>query len=138
MKKFDSFLISDVSSSSRLSTSSSSSLSIHHQESSAVSLPLSLCNCKELNVDLFSPHHQESSADSFSPSQCDHKEMNVDFFPSPHQELSVSSDTDFTNPYPPNSLREKVEGLRWVAFNSLQLKQFENGVEYIESDLQGE
>src|SRR5260370_35190648 len=111
MKKANSFLISNVISSTRLHTSSLSS---------------------------FSFHCQESSADSLSPSHCDHKETNADFFSSPHQESSASFDADPTNLDPPNSSSERKKGLKWAAFNDLSMKQFESRVECMVLALQGE
>src|SRR5260370_36522450 len=87
---------------------------------------------------LFYIHHQEMSAASLSPSHCTHKESNADSDSSPRQESSVSSKTDSTNFHLPDSLREEREDRKWAAFSGASLEQFEDRVEYVESDLQGE
>ena len=111
IKKADSPLVLNVTNKLEVNTSSPPSFSIHHQEMSAVSLSPSHCTCKE------------SNADSDSP---------------PCQELSVSSKTDSTNSYLPDSPMEERDGGKWAAFSGVSLEQFEDGVEYVESDLQGE
>src|SRR5260370_6212041 len=75
---------------------------------------------------------------SLSPSHCTCKELNADSDSPPHQESSASSKTDSTNSYLPDSLMEERDGGKWAAFSGASLEQFEDGVEYIESDLQGE
>ena len=52
--------------------------------------------------------------------------------------MSASSETDSTNFHLPDSSREEREDRKWAAFSGASLEQFEDGVEYIESDLQGE
>src|SRR5260370_14940318 len=86
----------------------------------------------------FSIHCQEMSAVSLSPSHCTHKESNADSDSPPHQESSASSETDSTNSYLPDSLMEEKDGGKWAIFSVNLLEQFEDGVEYIESNLQGE
>src|SRR5260370_34253869 len=83
-------------------------------------------------------HRQETSAASLSPSHCTCKESNAASDSSPCQELSVSSETDSTNFHLPDSSREEREDRKWAAFSGASLGQFEDGVEYVKSDLQGE
>src|SRR5260370_6637632 len=83
-------------------------------------------------------HCQEMSVASLSPSHCTHKESNADSDSSPRQESSVSSETDSTNFHLPDSLREEREDRKWAACSGASLEQFEDRVEYVESDLQGE
>src|SRR5260370_10571215 len=78
------------------------------------------------------------SAASLSPSHCTRKELNADSDSSPSQELSASSKTDSTNFHLPDSLREEREDRKWATFSGASLEQFEDGVEYVELDLQGE
>src|SRR5260370_27739136 len=75
---------------------------------------------------------------SLSPSHCTCKELNADSDSPPHQESSASSKTDSTNSYLSDSLMEERDGGKWVAFSGTLLEQFEDGVEYVELDLQGE
>src|SRR5260370_39811411 len=91
-----------------------------------------------LSLPSFSIHHQEMSVASLSPSCCTCKESNVDSDSSPCQELSASSKTDSTNSHLPNSLMEERDDRKWATFSGALLEQFEDRVEYIESDLQGE
>src|SRR5260370_28615698 len=111
IRKADSPLVSNVINKLEVNTSSPPSFSIHCQEMSVVSLSPSHCTCKE------------SNADSDSP---------------PHQESSVSSKTDSTNSYLSDSPMEERDGRKWAAFSGALLEQFEDGMEYIELDLQGE
>src|SRR5260370_10070153 len=78
------------------------------------------------------------SAVPLSPSNCACKESNVDSDSPPHQELSASSKTDSTNSYLPDSLMEERDGGKWATFSGVLLEQFEDRVEYVELDLQGE
>src|SRR5260370_13748618 len=91
-----------------------------------------------LSLSSFYIHCQETSAASLSPSHCTCKELNVDSDSSPCQESSASSETDSTNFHLPDSSREEREDRKWAAFSGASLEQFEDGVEYVESDLQGE
>src|SRR5260370_40416365 len=75
---------------------------------------------------------------SLSPSHCTHKESNADSDSPPCQELSASSKTDSTNSYLSDSPMEERDGRKWAAFSGTLLEQVEDGMEYIESDLQGE
>src|SRR6266478_2663833 len=91
-----------------------------------------------LSLPSFSIHCQETSVASLSPSCCTHKESNADSDSSPHQELSVSSETDSTNSHLPDSSMEERDDREWAAFSGALLEQFEDRVEYVEPDLQGE
>src|SRR5260370_15960753 len=90
------------------------------------------------SVPSFSIHCQETSAASLFPSCCTCKESNADSDSSPHQESSARSKTDSTNSHLPNSSMEERDDRKWAAFSGALLEQFEDRVEYVESDLQGE
>src|SRR5258708_4704334 len=78
------------------------------------------------------------SAASLSPSCCTCKELNVDSDSSPPQDSSGSSEKDSTNSHLPASLPKEEDDRNWLPFSGALLEQFEDRVEYVELDLQGE
>src|SRR5260370_31075592 len=104
IKTADPLLISDPFNKFEVDSSSPPSISIHHHETSPVSLSPSHCTCKESNAD-------------------------SEFSPCP--ESSVNRDTSSTNSCFSDSSIAEGDSSRWAALGDASLEQFEDGVEYI-------